>query len=106
MNITLIYIPFPNSEVAQVICKKLLKKQLIACANIINNIDSMYLWNDEIQVESEVVAIIKTKTECLKKVTDLVMKNHPYEIPAIIKWDADSENKSYSNWLEQSLNLT
>lgn len=106
MNIKIIYVPFPNTETAKQTCKKLLEQKLIACANIIKGIESIYCWEGDIQVDNEVVAILKTTEKCIEKVTELVINEHPYETPAIIDWTANSANQTYSNWLQQSLNIT
>lgn len=44
-------------EEARVISQKLIQKQLVACANIIENIVSYYMWQGDLESSQEVKVI-------------------------------------------------
>ena len=94
-----IYTTNPNLKTAKKISSVLLKKRLIACANFFP-ITSMYWWGGKIQNDSEVVALLKTKSANWDKVKKEIEKIHPYDIPCIERLSVDS-NKSYKDWIKK-----
>ena len=48
-NIKFFYIIAPNKKEAERIATKLLDKELIACANVISNVNSYFVWKNKIQ---------------------------------------------------------
>jgi periplasmic divalent cation tolerance protein len=96
----IVYITTRNSAEAKKISSHLLKKRLIACANIFP-IESMFWWDGEIQENIEFVILAKTRDENYKKVEDLVKKMHSYETPAVLSWKMDKVSKKYSDWVDR-----
>ncbi len=83
---------------------KLLEKNLIACANIINNVESIFKWEGKICQENEFIVLLKT----IEKNVDAVIKNiknqHSYDCPAIMVLDIDSGSKEFLKWVNGSCN--
>ena len=98
---TLIYITCKDEEEAVKISKHLLEKRLIACSNM-HPIRSMYWWNDKIQDEKEVVIIAKTKSKNYEKIKAEVSKLHSYDVPCILKIDAQA-NAKYDDWVKKEV---
>ena len=98
---TLAYITCKDKNEAEKISMHLLKKRLIACANIFP-IKSMYRWNNKIVNDNENAIIAKTNAKNFKKVVNAVKSIHSYEIPCILKIDA-SANKDYERWASKEL---
>lgn len=101
MNFVFIYITNPTKKEAKKIAQYLLKKRLIACANIFP-ISSLYWWKGKIVDEKEVVLIGKTIGANFEKIKKEVEKIHSYSIPCIIKIPVSS-NKKYFNWLKKEV---
>ena len=99
----LIYCPVPNKKVGEKISQQLLKTQLIACANLISNMDSFYWWEGKITKDKEALLIGKSKKSLYKKVAREIRKIHPYKTPAILSLPIEQAEKSFLNWLSQSL---
>ena len=97
MNFVFIYITNPTKQEARKVAKHLLKKRLIACANIFP-ISSLYWWKGKIIDEKESVLIAKTIEANFEKVKKEVEKIHSYTIPCIVKIPVSS-NKKYFDWL-------
>lgn len=97
MAITVVYITNPNKRTAQLVATHLLKKKLIACANIFP-IDSMYLTHDGIASGKEEVLVVKTESSKIKILEREVAAVHPYNIPCIVSFKADA-NAAYEKWL-------
>lgn len=101
MKHILVYITNPTKEVSDKIAMHLLKKKLIACANIFP-IDSKFLWKNKIQSAKEWMLIAKTQNSKFKKMVEEVKRHHPYEVPVIEKVNAYS-NAGCGKWLREEL---
>jgi periplasmic divalent cation tolerance protein len=101
MTIILIYIPYPQRPLAKKTAELLIQKKLIACANILT-IDSIYRWEGKIADEPEFVLLAKTVPENYDKVKAEVEKTHPYDLPCILKINAEA-NEKYLNWVKGEL---
>ena len=101
MGFIFVYVTNPDKKAAKRIAIHLLKKKLIACANIFP-IDSAYWWKEKIEETNECVLIAKTKEENWKKVKAEIKKIHPYTTPCITKINVES-NKEYENWLKKEV---
>jgi periplasmic divalent cation tolerance protein len=102
MNFIFVYITTTNKEEARKITLHLLKKKLIACGNIFENMTSIYPWKGKIEEASECVLIVKTLKTHFEKVKIEVEKIHSYEIPCITKISVSS-NKKYFDWLKSEI---
>ena len=98
---TLAYITCRNKKEAEKISTHLLKKKLIACANIFP-VKSMYWWKNKIAGEDENVIIAKTNDKNFNKVISETKKIHSYKIPCILKINAKA-NKEYGKWADKEL---
>ena len=93
---TLIYITCKNKNEAEKISIHLLKKRLIACANIFP-IKSMYWLNSKLVNGNENVIIAKTNNKNFKNALIEIRKIHSYKIPCILRISA-AANKDYEEW--------
>ena len=97
----LVYITCKDEEEAVKISKHLLSKRLIACSNI-HPTRSMYWWNEKIQDKREFVIMAKTLEKNHKAIKKEVSKLHSYNIPCILKIDAEA-NESYDKWVKEEV---
>lgn len=84
---------------AKEIAKKLIELKLCACVNITSKISSIYYWEEEIVEDDEFLMIIKTTNEKIDKLVKTLKELHPYEIPEIAYFNANSQ-KDYLDWLK------
>lgn len=96
----IVYVTAKNSGEAKKIAHLLLKKKLIACANIFP-IESMYWWEGDIDEQIEFVILAKTKDENYIKVEKAIKGMHKYEIPAVYSWKVDKINPEYDKWVKK-----
>ena len=101
----IIYITTSSKDEAKRIGKKLVSNKLAACVNIIENMESMYLWNNEMVTDTESIIMAKTHQDKVKKLTDTVMELHSYDCPCIISLSINEQegNESYLRWLKETL---
>ena len=102
-NIKFFYITASNKKEAERIAKKLLNKKLIACANVISNVNSYFVWKSKVQNSREIIICGKTTLKNQKKVIRTVKKLHSYSVPCVIFFDITSGNKDFLKWIKRSI---
>ena len=103
MKPVLLYSIFPNIESARAIAKDLVSQKLVACVNIFQNIESLYIWEGELENSSEIVLMAKLFDEHYLTVQSFIVKNHPYSCACVLKINIESMNPPYLNWLKSTL---
>jgi periplasmic divalent cation tolerance protein len=88
---------------AKAISKLLLKEKLIACANILPKIHSMYTWEGEIEESEEIKVIFKTRKDLFSRVEARILENCEYKIPEISLFLAEKSHFPYQQWLFENL---
>lgn len=92
------YITAPVDQ-AETIARQLLEARLIACANIVPSVRSLYWWKDEIQNDEEALIIVKTRADLANDLIAKVAEIHPYEVPETIGTTITEGNAEYLKWL-------
>ena len=103
MSVILGYVPCKNKKEAKKIAGLLLEKKLIACANILNSTESIYLWEGKIRNETESILLMKTLSSKGSMVKAAVKKNHSYKLPCIAFIKFDEINKEYELWVKKQV---
>jgi periplasmic divalent cation tolerance protein len=101
MKTNLIYITTRTMDEARAIGKELVSKRLAACANIIDNMNSLYWWKGEIQEDREVILIAKTVESLVRELIDTVKSMHSYECPCIVSLPIVDGNPAFLAWIAQ-----
>ncbi len=95
----LVWSPFPDAESASAAAKTLLDERLVACANIIPGIRSLYEWNGERGEATEAAMLLKTDAALLERAIARLAELHPYDEPAILGWRCDASTTGTAAWL-------
>jgi len=103
-NYCLVYITVGNEPEAIKLAKLALQKKLVACANLYPEVKSIFEWKKELKIEKESILIFKTTEEKFKKLEDLILKNHTYETPCVLKLPITEGHKNFLDWIEETLN--
>lgn len=100
MSAALIWCPFGDMESAEAVAGQLLDERLIACANILPAIRSLYRWNGERGEGTEVAVLFKTRADLLDAAVARLESLHPYDAPAIAGWRSDAAGAATLGWLD------
>ena len=92
-------------EKAHELAKKIVEEKVAACVNVIPNLMSYYWWNGEIQKDAEILLMIKTLDDAFEKLKEVIINNHPYEVPEIVALPINKGNESYLSWIKDSVQL-
>ena len=102
-GIKFFYITCPKKKEAQKIATFLVKKKLVACANIINNVESVFSWKSKVVKAKEILVIGKTMNKNVQKIIKSVMHLHSYEVPCVIFFDIKNGNTDFLKWIIKSV---
>ena len=101
-NLILIYVTCVSKKEAKLIARNLIEHKLIACANIIDNIESIYSYNGEICNDNETLLLLKTKYNLFEKAKDIIMRLHSYDTPCVMMLDIKNANSDFADWISLS----
>ncbi|MBI3602442.1 MAG: divalent-cation tolerance protein CutA [Candidatus Omnitrophica bacterium] len=96
-----IFITAQNKMQAKKIAQGLLKDRLIACANILRGVDSLFWWQGKLDHSREVLLMIKTKQKFFEKVVSKVKLLHSYQTPEIIALPIVAASRDYLKWIDE-----
>ena len=101
MKLNIVYMTAKDKDEARKIGKELVQARLAACVNIIDNMNSMYWWEAEVQDDHEAILIAKTKESLVSELIEKVKSIHSYSCPCIISLPILDGNKDYLDWLQK-----
>lgn len=99
MKVNLIYITTGNKEEAKTIGKELITSRLAACVNIVDNMNSLYMWEGELQDDNETILIAKTEETNVPALIEKVKSIHSYDCPCVLSLPVADGNKAFLNWI-------
>lgn len=97
-----ILITTSTEKEAQKISDKLLNNKLVACVNIIKNVNSHFWWRKKIESANEILLVAKTKSKLFNEIIKTVKPMHGYDVPEIIALPIIDGNKDYLDWIKKN----
>jgi periplasmic divalent cation tolerance protein len=98
-DIRMVFCTFPNAELARQIGTSLIEKQLAACVNLVPGVESIYRWQGQVEIATEILAIFKTTNGVLPAFEAELMALHPYEVPEMVALDPALVAGPYHSWV-------
>jgi periplasmic divalent cation tolerance protein len=99
----LIYTALPDAATAREIAGSLLDERLIACANILGPMESVFVWDGRRDSASETAVLFKTDERRMAAAVDRLGALHPYDTPAIVGWLCEEAHAATLGWLAGQL---
>ena len=87
---------------AKVIIDAILSAKLSPCVQLVGNVESFYVWNEEVENNLEYLILIKCDSDNEQEVVSVILNSHTYEVPEIIASDFDILNPDYASWFSQN----
>lgn len=87
---------------ARRISRFLVQERYVACAQIIPWIESIFMWNNQLDTVQECKVVLKTRSENYEEIKKIIEQNVVYEVPEITFRTIDGGNSSYMNWMQES----
>lgn len=99
MNISLVYMTTADKAEARRIGEHLVKSRLAACVNILDHMNSMYVWKGQFQDDQEAVMLAKTVHEKVPALIEAVKTMHSYECPCIVTVPISDGHPEFLQWI-------
>ena len=90
---------FPEIETARRIAQQLVTENLVACANLILAVESIYRWQDKIENAQEALVFFKTTATRYAAFQERLKSLHPYDVPEIICLRIEDGLPEYLHWV-------
>ena len=88
-----------DRESAEQLGRSLVEERLIACANLLPGLHSIYRWEGAIQSEGEVLLVMKTNGAAVERLVARVEELHPYDVPEVVCLPAAQVADAYRRWV-------
>ena len=105
MDILCVLVTFPDADKARQIGTILVESQLIACANLVPAVESIYRWQGKVETSPEVLAILKTTVAHWPALEAKIRDLHPYEVPEIVALKPQQVSAAYAKWVGESVTV-
>jgi periplasmic divalent cation tolerance protein len=98
-EVYVVLVTAPDAEKAAELGRALVEEKLVACANVIPGVRSIYRWEGRIEDASEALLVLKTPRFKLRELVDRVTELHPYEVPEVVALRIEEGHNRYLDWV-------
>ena len=95
-----VYMTAGSSEEAKSIGQILVRQNLAACVNLLENMTSIYKWEEKLEESKEVIMIAKTSKTLMPKLIETVNSLHSYDCPCLLELPIQGGNPDFLSWIE------
>jgi periplasmic divalent cation tolerance protein len=96
-----IFVTTSSPAEAEKIGRALVNERLVACANIVSRVRSIYRWQGKICDEHEALMVLKSRSAKIQKIIRRVKSLHSYTVPEIIALPILAGSKEYLRWIRE-----
>lgn len=101
MGEVVVLITTASEEEAQSLGRILVQEGLVACANIIPAVRSIFRWEGQVTEEHEALLVLKSVSEIFESLEAKVKAHHSYSVPEIIALPIQSGSEAYLEWVRE-----
>lgn len=99
MSVVVVFSTFPTADKAAEVARTLVTEGLAACANLVGPVRSIYRWQNQLQDDTETLAVIKTTRETFDAMKARLVELHPYEVAEVIALPVEAGHAPYLDWV-------
>ena len=89
----------PDAEVAARIARALVEERLVACANLVGSVRSIYRWQGRVEDADEVMLVLKTRADRVGALAERLRALHPYDLPELVVLPVEGGLAPYLDWV-------
>ncbi len=90
-----------DEDKARSLAREVVKARVVACAQVLGPISSIYWWQGELEETGEYMVVMKTVKGCYPRLEKLIKERHSYTVPEILAFPVVVGNEEYLEWLEE-----
>ncbi len=94
-----VLVTVPSAVEAERIARTLIDERLAACVNILGPVRSIYRWHGDVQDETELMLMIKTRAALFETLEGRVKSLHTYATPEIVALPFATGSAAYLGWV-------
>ncbi|HEX2204077.1 MAG TPA: divalent-cation tolerance protein CutA [Longimicrobium sp.] len=98
-GLSIVWMTAPDAATAERIVRALVDERLIACANLLPGVTSVYRWEGAVHAEPEVLVIMKTRRDRLAPLFERAAALHPYQVPELVAAPLEAGLPAYCAWM-------
>ena len=98
-SFAIVFVTVPDPKTVRSLAHATLAARLVACANLVPDIESHYWWKGKIESGTEVLLVLKARKSHLAALEKLILKEHPYDTPEFLVIPLSSGTCRYLEWL-------
>ena len=95
----LVYTTVANEDEALLLARTLVGERLVACANLLPRVHSVYRWDGQVEESQEVLLLLKTHRNRQAAVIERIRCCHSYDCPAITVLPLIGGNPDFLAWI-------
>ena len=95
-----VYMTAGSVEEAKNIGKILVGQNQAACVNLLENMTSIYKWEEKLEESQEVIMIAKTRKTLMPKLIEKVNSIHSYDCPCILELPIQGGDPDFLSWIK------
>ncbi|HEX3692929.1 MAG TPA: divalent-cation tolerance protein CutA [Solirubrobacteraceae bacterium] len=84
---------------ARSLARALVERGLVACANVIDGVMSVYRWQDAVQSDEESLLVLKTTRAALAELERALGELHPYDTFELVALEIAAGSAPYLDWI-------
>jgi periplasmic divalent cation tolerance protein len=101
-----VLVTWPADRDAEPFVRTLVEERLVACANVLPAVRSIYLWKSVVQDDAEQQVVLKTTAGRVGALHARVLALHPYDVPEFIVLPVVAASEAYGHWLRESVAMS
>lgn len=95
-----VFVTASSAEEAERLGKMVVSSGLVACSNVVRDIQSIFRWNATVNVEKECLIVMKTTLDRFSELETAIRAHHSYSVPEIIAIPVIAGSAAYLAWIK------
>ncbi|CAG0911672.1 unnamed protein product [Cyprideis torosa] len=96
---------WPDEAGAQAFAHHLLQNRLAACVNTLPAMTSHYVWQGQVNTETEHQLVIKTSVARQGDIETALRQQHPYELAEFLILPVSSGSRAFLQWINETTHV-
>jgi periplasmic divalent cation tolerance protein len=84
------------------LAESLVERGVAACCNVIDTVQSYYVWKGKLEKDDEALLVIKTTRAASRELIALVKELHSYDLPEVILLPVTDGLEGYLKWVAKA----
>ncbi|MBN1423411.1 divalent-cation tolerance protein CutA [Candidatus Fermentibacteria bacterium] len=106
MEAIVVFVTAANSDEGELIAHRLLDAGLVACASVVRDVSSHFIWRGTRTQADECLLVMKTLRSRFADLCREVRDAHSYEVPEIIALPILEGDEAYLSWLKEAVDAS